>query len=161
MMRSDPAAIAGLVREWLARPPKAMEGIIWYRLPISGDAMNWRPATLAAVMAGREPGANVIAEVRRTSPGLADVFLHNTGDADASLRCRVTARWPSGSQLVAAEGIDGFDRLDARGDGVTFQPGNPANPGRWIAPAEQIPIGWIRLSADREVQAHVTPIDPR
>src|SRR4029077_5145510 len=31
--RSDPAAMAGLVRTWTADRPAALSGILWYRLP--------------------------------------------------------------------------------------------------------------------------------
>jgi hypothetical protein len=122
VMRSDPAAIAGLVREWSAHRPGAMLGIIWYRMPVAGDAMNWPAATLAAVMAGREPRANVIAEARPTSPGLIDLFLRNTGDGDGSLRCRVTITGADEDQVLAADGIGGFGRLDPSAGGITFQP---------------------------------------
>ena len=47
MMRSDPAELADLVRDFSENPPANMTGIIWYRLPISDDTMNWALAHTA------------------------------------------------------------------------------------------------------------------
>jgi hypothetical protein len=156
-MRSDPDDIAKLVREWSSAHPEPMHGLIWYRLPVAGDAMNWRAITLHAVMSGRTQ-RNIHAVVDRGGPRLLDVYLRNDGEADETLQHSVTITW-NGSELVAAEAIGGFERLDAPGRTVTFQPSNfPA--GRWIAPGEQIQVGWLRLSADTEVQTHVSPLLP-
>lgn len=157
-MRSDPDSLADLVRQWSSSPPPAMTGLIWYRLPVSGETMNWRAVTLDAVMAGRPPKADVAPVVSRPSPGLLDIYLRNTGDADGTLQCSVTVSWV-GADLVAAEGIGGFEHLDAPAGGVTFR-ATDIPVGRWIAPGEQIQVGWLRLNADKEVRTNVSPLSP-
>jgi hypothetical protein len=52
--KSDPQAMAGLVRGWTEKRPKELTGIVWYRLPVEGDRGNWSWATLRTVMAGRK-----------------------------------------------------------------------------------------------------------
>ena len=54
-VRSDPIALATLVQAWQQDRPYNLQGVIWYRLPIESDRLNWRWATLSAVMAGRKP----------------------------------------------------------------------------------------------------------
>ena len=46
-VRAEPAAMVELVREWTARRPEAMLGVIWYRLPVEGERLNWPWRTLA------------------------------------------------------------------------------------------------------------------
>src|SRR6185369_9365162 len=52
---SDPVELARLVAEWRVARPATMEGVVWYRLPISGAKRNWRWPTFAAVLEGRTP----------------------------------------------------------------------------------------------------------
>jgi len=51
--KSDPQAMAGLVRGWTEKRPKELTGIVWYRLPVEGDRNNWSWSTLRTVMTGR------------------------------------------------------------------------------------------------------------
>jgi hypothetical protein len=105
-MRSDPQSIASMVRQWTGAPPAGMAGIIWYRLPVEGEAMNWRSVTLHAVMAGRAPAANIVVQVIRTEPALLDIYLANTGDADGPYRCSIVTTMAA-SDAVASEGMNG------------------------------------------------------
>jgi len=157
-MRSDPQSLAGLVREWSSARPPFMSGIIWYRLPVLQDTMNWRAATLNAVAVGRTPKAKVDIVVVHSKFGLLDIYLRNDGEADGVLGCDGVVDW-SGAGLVAAEGIGGFERLDGPAGSVTFHAVD-VPVGRWIAPGEQIEIGWLRLSADTEVHSHVSSLSP-
>jgi hypothetical protein len=53
--------------------------------------------------------------------------------------------------------MNGFQRVDTRDGSVSFE-ARELPPERWIAPGDRIEIGWLRLNADKEVQAHVSPI---
>src|SRR5439155_25472501 len=79
---AQPDAMARLVNEWTVDRPDALRGIIWYRLPVTGDRRNWSWPTLAAVMAGRVPVAKLSADLRKPQPGLAEIDLINEGDGD-------------------------------------------------------------------------------
>ena len=52
---SNPIELSTLVREWTASRPEAMQGVIWYRLPVNTDRFNWRWPTLEAIIDGRAP----------------------------------------------------------------------------------------------------------
>jgi hypothetical protein len=160
-MQSDPVAIAPLVANWTAHPPGNLTGIIWYRLPVAGDSMNWAPVTLRAVMAGHAPKPNLVTDLDHGKPGLVDVFVKNTGDADSNIRIEVAAESDHG--FIISEAINGFDRLEEPSGNVIFR--DRETDGRRIAPGERIQVGWMRLATDniatdREVQAHVTSAHP-
>ena len=150
---ADPAALAGLVQDWLADRPINLKGIIWYRLPVSSDTMNWRWATLKSVMAGRAPKPELRIRIKKEEPGLYGVELVNAGDNDASLRAEARLCW-DGAELIAADALEGFETV-AADHAIVFRSDRAASL-RYLAPGEHRPIGWVRLNRDKEVQAHVS-----
>lgn len=48
---SDAVALGSLVRQWTASHPVAMQGVIWYRLPVVTDKRNWNWETFQQVIA--------------------------------------------------------------------------------------------------------------
>ena len=150
MMRSDPASIAPLVAKWIARPPQNMTGIIWYRLPVPGEELNWSAVTLKTVMTGSTPQPNCILETARNTKGVIDVYLHNIGNGDATSPQRFKL---DGQNGAISEAIHGFTCLEDAKGSVIFL--DSSTTGRRIAPGEKIQIGWLRPMWDREVQTDV------
>jgi hypothetical protein len=150
-MSADPLAMSALVQNWNTNRPAAMRGVIWYRLPVAADSLNWRGPTLGAIIAGREPQEKFSATARRVEPGLVEISLENTGDLDISSRLAVEVRW-SDARLVAGDGLRGFELAERNGSTVTFQNQQPS----FRLPAgEKIVVGWLRFDPDREVQLEV------
>ena len=147
-MTSDPRAIAALVRRWQSHRPTHLTGIIWYRLPVAGDALNWRPPTLHAVMHGRDPRSHLSIATTRAA-GLTDVAVVNDGEADAPFPT-ITATWSA--DAIAIDALPGYTLVDSQQGRVTFR---PTADGR-LAPGDRGPVGWIRLGTDTEVHADVT-----
>lgn len=152
-VRADPAAMAQLVRTWTQSRPVHLQGIIWYRMPVPGEVLNWRWATLVEVMAGRQPAAMLKAAARKTAPGLAEIELQNTGNADAPLAVAVEATWET-ADLVAADALAGFEPDHAAPRKFAFRP-LPAAKLQVLPPGEKRLIGWLRLSTDTEVNVNV------
>lgn len=152
-LRADAAAMAGLIRAWSQRRPAAMRGVIWYRLPTAGDTLNWRPATLAAVQAGREPRASLAATVERREAGLGEVVLTNAGDGEAAWDARVEVAW-SGAGLLACDGLGGFAASPRGPAAMEFEPGE-ALAQSVMRPGERKVIGWVRWDGEAEAHAHV------
>jgi hypothetical protein len=154
-VRADAAGMARLVQHWTAARPANMRGVIWYRLPTAEDTLNWRWQTLAAVIAGRIPEAKLVGQAQRTQPGLVEIELANTGEADAALPATVTATWRD-ARLVAADALGGYERLDTGARKFILR-AKPSLTLQRLAPGEGRVIGWLRLSADKEVEIHVAP----
>ncbi len=150
-LRADPSAMSSLVQFWNTNRPPALCGIIWYRLPVAVDNLNWRWPTLAAMISGREPHEQFQAVARRVEPGLVEISLENTGELDISSRLAVEARW-SAARLVAGDGLRGFELAEQNISAAKFQ--NKMSSFRLPAGEKQI-IGWLRLDTDREVQVEV------
>lgn len=150
-VRANPLEVAQLLQHWTTSRPAALRGVIWYRLPVAGDSLNWRWPTLAAMMAGRIPRESFQVEPRRVESGLVEISLVNDGELDLSSRLAVKVRWQN-ARLVAGDGLRGFEWVDGGPSTVKFQ--TMTQP--WCLPAgERQVIGWLRLSEDREVQIEI------
>jgi hypothetical protein len=152
-VRSDPVQIAGLVRDWSANPPPAFSGIIWYRLPISLDSLNWSWPTFSAVMDGRAPRESIHAKAVRSNTGLVEINLVNDGEADISSRPAVEVRWQKG-RLVASDGQRGFQVLDTGSNTLQFQTKTNSTQNRLLPGQSQV-IGWMRFDTEVEVQVEI------
>ena len=136
--------LAQLVREWTHDRPAALTGILWYRLPVSTDRMNWRWPTLAAVMEGRTPRSILRAEVSPDNP--SDISLVNDGEQDEALPAHVGVRW-GGATLVSADALSGF-ALESATNRVIF---TTKADGSALPPGERRVIGWVRLDTPAKI----------
>jgi hypothetical protein len=148
-VRADAPAIAALVAGWTAAPPASLRGIIWYRLPVAGDRLNWRWPTLAAVMAGKAPRSLLRVEKRCPQPGLVEVTLSNSGDDDYAQRAVVAVRWQR-ARLVACDGVGGFEPDETGAGVVKF-----ARAVCRLGPGQRQTIGWLRLDREDEVRVEL------
>ncbi|MDB6064305.1 MAG: hypothetical protein JWR26_513 [Pedosphaera sp.] len=149
-VRSSPVEMAGLVDDWSTNHPAAMTGIIWYRMPISLDSLNWSWPTFFAVLDGRSPRENVRVEVRRPESGLVEISLINEGEADLSSRPVVEIRWQKG-RLVAADGLRDFEVVDAGPNTLQLRAKSTITHSR-LTPGERQAMGWLRFNEEVEVQ---------
>lgn len=150
-VRSDPLAIGALVRDWTTNRPAALRGVIWYRLPVTVDNLNWRWPTLAAILDARVPRESVRADARRVEPGLVDISLANHGDLDVTSRLAVEVRWTA-ARLVAGDGRRDFELVapDASTARFTTRPEFSRLPA-----GEARDVGWLRFNTNCEVQVEV------
>ena len=80
-----------------------------------------------------------------------EINLVNDGELDLSSRLVVEVRWSrvGGARLIAADGLHGFNTLNAGPSSITFQ--KQSQPDR-IAAGENQTIGWLRFDRECEVQ---------
>jgi hypothetical protein len=152
--RADPIGMAELVQEWTVSRPAALRGVVWYRLPVADDILNWQWPTLSAIVAARSPRMSLRAEPRRVEAGLVEINLVNDGELDTSSRLAIEARWSrvGGTRLVAGDGLRGFEIVAGSPSTVRFQ----IKSQNFRLPAgQQLVVGWLRLSEDREVQVEI------
>jgi len=147
---SDPVATAGVIRGWLQDRPAELTGILWFRLPVAGDRMNWPWSTLRAVREGRAPQVALRSVVREPEPGLVEVDLLNAGEAEAPWPSPVRIHW-RGKAAIAADGLavyrivpgqQGEIRLEGTGAGL-------------LRPGDRRTIAWLRFAARTEVEVEL------
>jgi hypothetical protein len=147
---SDPADLAELVRGWTRERPRELSGILWYRLPVEGDRMNWSAPALRAVMAGRTPRGVVRAAVREPEPGLVEIDLVDDGDGEAAAPSSIWIGW-RGEAFLAADGLAGY-RAAPGSNGLRLQgPGSVR-----LRPGERRTIAWLRFATRTEVHVELS-----
>jgi hypothetical protein len=156
---ADPAAMAALVAHWTRSRPAAMQGIVWYRLPVEGDRLNWAWPTFARVLRGEAPAGSLVVLAREATDGpgsgtLLEVIAENGGDLDVELPRDLAVRWTDGVRLLGADALAGMEwRRDAECS-VRFARFVGLGDAR-LRPGERRMLGWIRLSGDMEVTVDV------
>ena len=153
--RANPMQMAQLLASWSSKRPPALQGVIWYRLPVAGDVLNWRWPTFNAMVEARLPRKSVRAKAHRVEAGLIEISLVNDGELDLSSRLAVQTRWHS-ARLIAGDGLGGFELTGQEVSAARFE--IRSGPGRLSAGEEQV-IGWLRLNEDREVELELQEFD--
>lgn len=151
-VRANAVDMSRLVKDWSTTHPEAMQGIVWYRLPVSGDSLNWPWVTLASVLRGSEPQRAVALACKVTEPGLVEIQLTNTGEAEMAIPPTVTVRWQDGS-LIAADGYQGYRFERQSSQRAQLALGAPGQQ-RMTSPGESILLGWLRFEADTKVEIY-------
>jgi hypothetical protein len=139
-LTSDAGAIATLVAGWIKERPASMRGLYWYRLPIEGEARNWRWTTLAVVMSGRVPERKW--EVHAGTGNPADFTLWNTGEDDEVLPRSIRITWPGPERIAAADAVGGWTS-EVKPDSIEFNCSRDGSQTR-LPPGSSTPLGWIR-----------------
>ena len=147
VLMANASELADLVAGWRRDRPQALRGVIWYRLPVAGERLNWAPRTFASVMAGRRPQARLSLRFQAADPvGLWDLRVTNDGDADAPLPGSIAVRCPA--TPIAADGAGGFVMEEdgpSQGELIFSSYPTRGKPDRVVAVGESIPFGWVRL----------------
>ncbi len=155
---SEPVAMARLVQGWQEDRPCTMQGIIWYRLPVETDSLNWKWVTLSAIMAGRIPRDSMRVEVEYPEPELAEIILVNDGETDQSAGASIETGC-KGEDVIASDGLRGY--VVARtGSGSICLEYHGEEIFSTIRAGERWKIGWIRLKKEMEVKTHVSSLQP-
>ena len=157
-LRTDAGAMAELVAGWTKDRPEALRGVIWYRLGIPSDNLNWRWETLSAIMRGRTPKADLQIETSKDQGGLTEVYLVNTGDADAPPPPVVALRW-RGSDPIAFDAIGGFAILQHEPGEIKLAPSSQFSLSP-VRPHQRRMIAWVRFGTDTEVHVYVSTTQP-
>jgi hypothetical protein len=156
VVRADAAAMAHLVQAWQRDRPSSMQGIIWYRLPVRGDRLNWKWQTLATIMAGETPRQELRVEVVHPQPELAEIVLVNAGLTDVSPDAGVDLAWESG-RLLGSDGLRGYILEMVSPLRARLVSGHPQELAA-LAPGERWQIGWLRFTGKAEVRGDVAKL---
>lgn len=130
---ADPAVVAYIVRAIEKEPLPQLRGLLWFRLPVAGDRRGWAPATLAAVMRGDAPAAQIELQAIERGAGLYDLILRNAGAVDAQAPSRI--EFPSDCRVL--EGVGAY-----AGDLATSSLQATRPP--WLSPGASLALGFAR-----------------
>lgn len=152
-LHANPVELAGLVKRLQAEAPTELRGIIWYRLPVDEDQLNWRWPTLHAVMQGREPLGGVKVVPHASADGLIDIEIVANGELDLLVPPVLKISWDN-SRLQAADGLHGY-QITTSQQQLHLQPKTSGTPTVWLAAGQRRWIAWLRFNHTTGITIHV------
>ncbi|MDH4317988.1 MAG: DUF3142 domain-containing protein [Desulfobulbaceae bacterium] len=137
---SDWREMSMLVKKLTQESLLNLRGIMWYRLPVAGDRLNWSLPTLLALVSGRDPISRVRVLENRKEENLVELLIKNEGETVIH-RASFRIAWEQ-SELLAADSLSGFTM--ERGDkGVIMTADQIDYAG--LYPGEQKTVAWLRF----------------
>ena len=130
-LRVDPTEVADFLR---GLDRRAVEGVVWFRVPTPGEKRAWPIAAIAAVKQGVVPRGAAEVRLVQAATGLYDVSLVNHGTMWVSRPKRIGFE----GQCTVADALSGYEvRASAwvRVEDLPLDPGEP------------VALGWIRCEA--------------
>ena len=121
-LKVDPVGMAGLLRQLQARRPAQLAGVIWFRLPRTGDRRAWSLPTLQAVIHAQPLRSRLRLQQQAQADGAVDLLVRNEGNLDAPLPryWRVRGDCPAGDAasgyVFERDGAGALFRLTAADD---------------------------------------------
>ena len=153
---ADAILLTELVKAWRQDRPRTLQGLIWYRLPVSNDRHNWRWPTLRAVINGQNLASRLEVQAVPGQEGLYDLFLTNDGTLDYQDKIGIEITWQK-QQLIASDALSKFRVSSFTHKSVSLE---ASDVNGKLAPNETIPIGWIRLSDYDELDFQIKSNNP-
>lgn len=157
-VRSDPGELPRLERALAEAPPPGCAGVIWFRLPVAGDRLNWEMPTFLKVLAGETPAARLEIEASRgEAAGLVEIVVVNRGDTSEPLPAVVRITWPGGARLLASDGLGGHE-IARRGvePGLVIKDAS-ASREDLLGPGKRRRIAWLRFADETTLE--ISPSD--
>ncbi len=140
---ADEQALAAVVRSLNAERPLYCKGVIWFRLPVDDDRLNWSWDALQAVMRGEVPPLTFEAEIKEINPQLAEVWVHNTGSQHTPHKI-VLELDLNQDAVLAYDMMNGYETMD----------GLKRITGRAPKQDQAVLACWIRLNPQNKIESN-------
>lgn len=157
VVRADAHALAIFAARIAREKPAACGGIIWFRLPVPDDELNWNMTTLEALLGGRIPVSRLGVEARWKSPTLAEIYLVNAGEQDEVLPDKIRTRWSGRESPQMMDGLGGYLAAfnSPSREAIVLIP-RAATAGKVIAPGHTRKIGWLHFNHESDLFTEIS-----
>ena len=152
-VRSDPVEMLRLERALADAPPPGCAGVIWFRLPVAGDRLNWEMPTFLKVLSGEAPVARLELEASGgEEKGLVEIVAVNRGDTSEPLPGEVKLAWFAGARLLASDGLGGYE-IARRGvePGLVIKDASAPREDL-LGPGKSRRIAWLRFADETPLE---------
>lgn len=149
LMGAKHGEMASLIRGWNQLRPASMQGVIWYRLPVEGERMNWTWSSMQQVMKGQDVRAEPVWEMQRRQDGSYALILKNPTQAHLEWPKSIAVNWFGGFCVAAdASGDYRLEGLERRGGlQLKWLPRDP----RPVQPGQEVELAWFRFESSAEL----------
>jgi len=146
ILDADAFQSAELLAEWRWHGPPELKAVIWYRLPVEADRLNWDWSTLQRLCRGATLHRGWAAEAMLSPERHHEIVLRNAGDAPDDLPRSVFVRAEQG-RIAASDGLRGYVAESLSDGSVELRLAQPFTHAR-VPPGKELCIGWCRTAQD-------------
>lgn len=143
VLDADAYGMADLVSRWRTEASPLLQSVVWYRLPVAQDRLNWPLDVLAKVALGESLKRGWLAHCKKQEAGHVEVVIEQAGDAPDDLPTLVTLHW-AGSEAVGADALGGYQVVESAAGYLSLKLVNPGRMPRVGSGTKRV-IGWLRV----------------
>lgn len=142
VLDADAFGMSELVATWQKQAPALLQSVIWYRLPVVGDRLNWNSEVLAKVAQGTPLHRGWKGSVQQAEGGYWEVVIEQAGEAPDDLPAQIWVSW-KGASAEAADGLRAYHVRDSGPGFMRLQLSGASRIPRQ-APGARWVIAWLR-----------------
>ncbi|EEW1720672.1 DUF3142 domain-containing protein, partial [Escherichia coli] len=133
----SPQTIADFIQYLEQQPPRGLQGLVWFRLPLAGDRRAWSLTTLEAVIQHQPltPRWSLMI-AQHADEQLFDLAIKNSGEIDAPLPKQIML---PNADCLFADGASHY-QVQPGSSSLNFVRGS----ARQLRAGESSPLGWAR-----------------
>lgn len=150
VIRAEPLAMVQLVRTLNQAMAMTCEGIIWYRLPIGEERLNWDPRTWRAVMAGQVAASDWLVEAVESADGLIEIQVEQRSPLAVAPPQQVMVEFRDAS-VLAWDGQRNYS-VNTRADHALIWQWPESMTAPLLPQGTRWTIGWLRLDGEAKLK---------
>lgn len=150
---ADKNDLTNLINLWKTDRPALMQGVIWYRLPVENEEMNWTIETLNTVMLGDKlPAGAISSKAILKDNGMQEIVLINNSTQRLYWPKKVWLSWED-DFCIAGEAGENYTlkKLIRAGAEAGMELEWKRQAPYMVAPKSTIRIGWLRLDKKSDI----------
>lgn len=145
VLDSDAHALASLMQDWRQHAPELLQSVIWYRLPVATDRLNWPASTLEKIVRAEPLKRGWQGISKLGHEGQTEIIIRQEGDAPDALPSTIVLEW-QGAAPEAADGLQGYTVSDQGAGWLRLRLAKgSAHAAVW--PGQERVAGWLRLGS--------------
>lgn len=146
LAKANPVELSQLIQRWKKKRPELMQGVIWYRLPMPKDKMNWTWDTLSKVMQGEfRQQASISLSIKPSENGIYELMITNGSMQRIDWPSKVQVKWRGHGFCIAQESTMSYQiQSVARSEGAILH--WSATSPYPLAPGESVVCGRFRFA---------------
>ncbi len=146
----SPQTIADFIQYLEQQPPRGLQGLVWFRLPLAGDRRAWSLTTLEAVIQHQPLTSRwSLMIAQHADEQLFDLAIKNSGEIDAPLPKQIML---PNADCLFADGASHY-QVQPGSSSLDFVRGS----ARQLRAGESSPLGWARCNKKLQGEFNVIP----
>lgn len=148
---ADPSAMAKLIQQLSRNSPSHCMGVIWYRLPIEGERLNWDALTWRSVMQGFTAKSDWRISAVTKEDGVTEIQILQASPVAAKPPSMVQLKW-SGAEALAWDAQRHYSVRSPTPTSLSWR--RPAEVSA-LPEGARWTIGWVRFAGEAQLELSI------